>query len=247
MNKKMAMMGVVCALLVGCGGSDDDLQTTPDPGPTPANTAEGFWLGSASTGTTVAFAVLENGDTWGVYTTPGGSILGALVGSTASSGGNLSGSGKEFDLYYRTVTPDTYSGTYVAGERISATLSNGTSFTGSYVPSYDEPASLTELAGTYFGAVATGSGEGYAPISISSSGAVSIPEDRGCRSSGTAKPRSSGKNIFDVSITFNGSSCVLGNGATVRGIAFYDATNRSLISLAVNNSQTDGLIFYGQK
>ncbi|MGB7422117.1 MAG: hypothetical protein WA917_09610 [Comamonas sp.] len=191
--------------------------------------------------------VLENGETWGVYTS-GGYIVGALTGNTTTSGSHdLQGNGKDFNLLAGTVTPGSYSGTFSAKDHVSVKLSNGTTFTGNYRPFYDQPASLTELAGTFSGQVATGSGSGYGLITISSSGAISIPEDRGCKSSGTVKPRASGKNVFDLSVTFSGSTCVLGNGTTVRGIAVYDNVGRSLLGLALNGAKSDGFIYFGTK
>ena len=241
MKKQLVITGLLCTLLAACGGgSNNDT-------PTPTAIAEGFWTGQASTGTSVLLAVLENGETWGAYTS-GDYIVGALAGNTTTSGlHDLQGSGKDFNLVAMTVTPGTYSGTFSAKDHVSVKLSNGTTFTGSYSPLYDQPASLTQLAGTFYGQAATGAGTGYGSITISPSGVIAIPEDRGCRSSGTAKPRTSGKNIFDLSVTFSGSTCVLGDGTTVRGIALYDSANQSLLGLALNGAKSDGFIYFGNK
>ena len=53
--------------------------------------------------------------------------------------------------------------------------------------------------------------------------------------------------MYDVTVTFQGSTCALGNGATVHGIAVYDSTQRSLSALAVNGAKTDGFIYSGRK
>ena len=58
---------------------------------------------------------------------------------------------------------------------------------------------------------------------------------------------SSGKNIFDVALTFTGSTCGLGNGASTKGIAYYDATTRRVIAMAMNTAKSDGFIYVGQK
>lgn len=243
MNKSLATIGVLCAFLAACGGSDDD---NAEP-PAPPSSAEGFWLGRTSTGMDVQLAVLENGETWGVYSSRG-MVAGALIGNTSTDGTRLSGSGLDFNLSSRNVSKGTYSGSFTPKSNVSIALSNGTSFTGTYSSVYDQPASLAALAGTFSGGGVTGT---TAPqtitVTISSSGAVTLPASGGCGASGTTSPRPSGKNVFDLSITFQGSTCALGHGATVRGVAFYDTTTRHLTALAANGAKTDGFIFVGTK
>lgn len=243
--KKFAAMGLT-AVLTACGGGGDSAPTAA-PTPVPAVTAEGFWEGSASTGVTVALAVLENGETWGVYTS-GGSIVGALYGNTSSSGTTLSGSGKDFNIPSRTVASGTYTGTFAAKNSINVTTSSGSTFSGAYKAAYDQPTSLTAVAGTFLGAGVSG-GSSVQPISVtvSSSGAITVPSSQGCSAAGTATPRPSGKNILDVTVTFTGSTCALGNGVSTTGIAYYDATNGRMLVMAMNAAKSDGFIYIGQK
>lgn len=237
MKKQLATVGLLCTLLAACGGGGSDDGASP----------EGFWVGKAATGVDVALAVLENGDTWGYYAN-GGYLVGALAGNTTSSGSQLSGSGKDFNLLSRTVTSGNYSGTFSARKSISVTLSDGTTFTGNYDARYDQPASLAALAGSFSGQGATGTTSAIsAPIAITSSGTVTMPAVSGCSASGTVAPRASGKNIFDMTVTFNGSTCALGNGAVAKGVAFYDSTSRTLVGLALNGPKTDGFVYLGQK
>jgi len=56
-----------------------------------------FWQGGASTGMDVQLAVLENGETWGIYSSRG-IVAGALIGNTSSGGTHFSGSGLDFNL-----------------------------------------------------------------------------------------------------------------------------------------------------
>ena len=266
MNKKLATVGLLCAFVAACGGSGDDDGTpapTPTPAPAPAPSPapspapapapapqaspEGFWVGRASTGTDVFLAVLDDGKTWGLYQS-GSTIVGALAGDTSFSGNQLSGSGRDFNLLSRTVSPGTYAGTFSAKSYVDVRLSNGTTFTGSYDARYDQPASSAAVAGSFSGAGVTGTTAPQAvAISISSSGQVTMPSTQGCGASGTMLPRASGKNVYDVAITFQGSTCALGNGATVRGIAFYDSTQRNLWALALNGARTDGFIYVALK
>lgn len=74
-------------------------------------------------------------------------------------------------------------------------------------------------------------------------GTVTLPASPGC--SGTLTPRASGKNIFNLRMTFIGPNCALGNGATASGVAVYD--NGALLAMGLLPSQTAGFIFTGRK
>ncbi len=235
---------VFATLITACNGGGDS-STTPVT-PTPVVTAEGFWSGVSTTGFDVDLAILENGETWGVYSI-GNTIYGAVQGATSSSGTTLNGSGKDFDLSAGTVTPGTYSGTFAAKTSINMTFSRGGGLNGTYQPFYDQPASLTSLSGTFTGSGASGNtSSSSVSVGISSLGVVSAT-DSGCSIAGTVIPRASGKNIFNVSVTFTGTTCALGNGSTANGVAYYDSTTRQLLVLALNNAKTDGFIYIGTK
>lgn len=64
-----------------------------------------------------------------------------------------------------------------------------------------------------------------------------------CSTSGTIQPRVSGKNVFDVTLNFQGSNCPLGNGATVQGEAIYSPSNNGLMIMSVNAAKTNGFIY----
>lgn len=241
MNKfklRWAALAVSTAVLTACGGGDDAAATLA---------VEGFWSGSTTTGVGVNLAILENGETWGVYTS-GGGIAGALYGNTTASGNTLSGSGSDFNIPSRTTSSATYSGTFAPKSSISLTTSGGVSFTGTYEAAYDQPASLAAVAGSFTGEGVSGSSpvQGVS-VTISSSGAVTVPANLGCSASGLITPRASGKNVFNVSVTFSGSTCALGNGATATGMAYYDSVDQGLVVLALNSAKTDGFIYIGSK
>ncbi len=243
--KQFTAIGLT-VLLAACGGGGDSASPPATP---PAVTAEGFWEGPASTGVSVALAVLETGETWGVYTaTSNGSIVGALYGNTTSSGTTLSGSGKDFNIPSRTVGSGTYSGTFVAKSSINVATSTGNTFSGTYKTAYDQPASLAAVAGTFSGVGVSGTSPVQTvSVTISPSGSITVPGTLGCSAAGTGAPRPSGKNIFDVTVTFTGSTCALGNGASTTGIAYYDATTRRVVVMAMNAAKSDGFIYVGQK
>jgi hypothetical protein len=237
---------VTAALVTACGGGGSDNSVPSDPSPpAPVSSAEGFWTGKASTGFDVSLAVLDNGETWGVYTR-GGFIYGALYGNTTSSNSTFTGSGREFDLTTGSVTSSSYTGTYTGKTSLNAQLPNNTTFAASYGTTYDQPASLSALAGTYSGyGVATGAPVQPMSVSISAAGVISAPPSLGCSVSGSVSPRPGGKNVFAMSITFAGTSCALGNGATATGVAYHEGGK--LLSMGLLPSKVAGFIFTGQK
>lgn len=60
-------------------------------------------------------------------------------------------------------------------------------------------------------------------------------------------PRASGKNIYNLQLTFTGNYCALGNGTTVNGVATYDSVSRQLVAMGLNNAKSDGLIYIGTR
>ena len=239
--KQFAAIGLA-VLLTACGSGGGDAALTA-----PIVTAEGFWEGRASTGNSVALAVLETGETWGFYTSSG-LIVGALYGNTISSGTTLSGSGKDFNIPSRTVSSGTYSGTFVAKSSINVATSSGSTFSGAYNATYDQPASLAAVAGTFSGQGVSGTSPVQSvSVTIAPSGAITVPASLGCSASGSATPRASGKNIFNVTVTFTGNTCALGNGASTTGIAYYNGATRQVLVMAMNAAKSDGFIYVGQK
>jgi hypothetical protein len=215
-----------------------------------ASSPEGFWTGLTSNGYTANIAVLENGETWGVYGA-NGTLYGVLYGVTGSSGNTLSGLGYEFYIPSHQVSSTSYSGTFSTKDSISINTPSGVSFNGTYSSKYDQPASLSTLSGSYsgwgvgLGVTGTTSAQS-ASVSISPSGSFASYSP-GCNATGTATPRASGKNIFNVSVTFTGAHCALGNGAVTTGIANYDSSTGQLMLMALIGGKTDGFIYLAQK
>lgn len=229
---------IAAAVLAACGGGGGGEEGGP-----PATSAEGFWVGKASTGFDVSLTVLDNGETWGVYSS-NGVLYGALHGKTTSSNGMLTGSGHEFDFDSGAVTSSSYTGTYTGKTTLNAKLPNGATFAANYASAYDQPASLPTLAGTYTGSgVATGAPVQSMSVTISAAGNVSAPPSLGCSVGGSVSPRAGGKNVFDLRITFTGTTCALGNGATVSGVGYYESGK--LLAMGLLPSQTAGFIFLG--
>lgn len=243
MRLHWAALAVSTALLAACGGGGDDSTTTA----TTTLSAEGFWSATTSAGTDVTLAILENGETWGVLDN-GSSITGVLYGNATTNGSSISGTGTNFDLVSRTVGQGTFSGTFAPKTTLSVTTSDGTAINASYEAEYDQPALLSNIAGTYSGEGLSGlSSVQSIPITIAADGSMSTPVDPNCTASGSVTPRPNGKNVFNVSVTFTGTNCALGNGTTTTGVAYYDTVDQSLLVLALNAAKTDGFIYAGLK
>ncbi len=201
-------------------------------------------------GYNASIAVLETGETWGIYTL-GNSLVGAVYANTTSSGSTVSGSGSFFNFVSRTSGSSTFTGTTTQKNVLGLTFNDGTKFNGTYGTTYDQPASLASLAGNYVGYAVTGiTLTQTLPVTISANGnvsATSIVGNLSCVTSGTATPRASGKNIFDVQLTFTGPGCALGTGTVVKGMAYFDLVSKAVGVIALNSSKTDGLVFVGTK
>lgn len=214
------------------------------------NAAEGFWVGTSSAGFDAGVAVLENGETWGIYSY-GSTIYGALLGSTTSSGNSLNGAGSDYNIPARTVTQGTYSGTVTPKTSIAITSSGGGTFNGTYRSLYDQSPSLASLAGTYSGYGVSGtSTTQYTTVTVSPAGVVSSGlQALGCTASGSVAPRASGKNVYNLSVTFAGINCALGDGTTTTGIAILDTTVTPgrLYAVALKPDKTDGFVWSGTR
>ncbi len=128
----------------------------------------------------------------------------------------------------------------------TVTYTNGatTGFSSAYDADFDQPASLSRVAGTYTGQVALAQGVQSTNLTISATGAIS-GTGGGCALTGTATPRTDG-NVYNLSIAFGSSPCAFAN-QTFSGLAYFDATTRILYAAAPNAARTDGLLFVGVK
>ncbi len=253
---------VAAALLVACGGGsgeDNGYTRTPiDPmwagvqvggGEPPAeqkvNTAEGFWTGPVSTGFNLSLAVLENGEAWGVYAF-GNTIYGAIQGSANGEGTTLTGNGTDYHFPDDSATPVTVTGSVNQKSSIEARSSTGATMTLAYSAAYDQPASLEKLAGQYAISGRTFDG-GFAAnqLTIDSSGAF-VLVDGECTATGSLAPRSSGKNVFNLNVSFAGACLIAGS---VAGVAYLEtaSTPMSFVALALKSDKSDGMIVVGSK
>ncbi|MDR0479404.1 MAG: hypothetical protein LBH31_06305 [Burkholderiaceae bacterium] len=238
------LASVVGVTLAGCGGGGGDADSQP----AIRFAAEGFWGGPdvnaspvgldtppwngptghfwgdpSSPGDHIGLVVLSTGDAWGVYTADD-VVVGALHGTVTTSGGTgVAINNAQFFNMSNSGYSVSYTGAVAPRSQLDITNTDGTQhFVGVYNASYDQAASLAQLAGNYTGTGGTSLGQNpgtHYSISISGSGNITMPPDAvGCSASGAVAPHTD-KNVFDLSLRFSGANCALGNGAVVNGIA----------------------------
>lgn len=219
----------------GGGGGGGSAQTSP---------AQGFWTGTTSNGYGLMGAVLENGEYWFMYYA-GNAIEGLVQGTGSASNGNfVSTDGLDFWAGGGAVAVNV-SGSYRERETLQGFVTPRAggapvSFTTTYDRRYDQPASAAAITGTWRGVLA--SGETFR-IDVAANGALSGASALGCTYSGNAVPRASGKNVYDVTIAFNGGVCALGT-QTVRGIGAVIGSGAGavLYAAALNAARSAGFV-----
>ena len=254
---KLVIGTALTATLFACGGGSDGGNASTDSGTPTATQAiktAGLWSGLTGTGLVVNTLILENNEFWSVF---GISQSGFLFverfdqGKGTFSGSSFSGTGVEYYPYHSSLS-DTFSSTiYPEGSLIgSATSSFGkNSFTMSPIDSsiyvYDKAASLTEVAGNWSGNFLDGT---TGSLTITSSGTVS-GTNNGCSYNGTVIPRASGKNVFDISVTFETGNCVLSTQtATGIGISYLLSSGKRQIVIGVlDSTKALSALFFAQR
>jgi hypothetical protein len=252
-NYAFAILATSIAV-ASCGGGGSTSSTPPSPPPRDLGTAEGLWNGTTGSGRSFSGLVLDNGTYWFLYTAVGNNAVlgGAIQGaSTSSSGSFTSSNGMDFNLEGLGINDFTLSGTYTAKSQLGGTLTytGGTTntFTSSYDTDYDLTPSLATIVGTYSGEAVTvdSTNPEAATVTIASGGAITGSSAGGCSFTGTASTHAKG-NVYDVSVTFGGGVCTNGT-STVTGVAYYIATQKELVSTALNSGRTNGFLFLGTK
>lgn len=244
MNALRPCLFALCTALaaVSVAASRGDL---PDPPAT--DRAEGFWFATQPDGINVKWAILDGGESWGIYEAQG-TILGAFHGHMHASNGALHGSGLAFDIPSNTLGATTFTGSYIPGQAISLTTAFGATVSGRYVTGYDQPARLTDLAGAYDGdGLSSRSPVIGMVLRVAPDGAFVMTSAAGCAASGQATPRPGGKAVFNLQLRFAGSTCPFGDGATATGIAHVSASSGELFMLAMNAAKTDGWLYLGAR
>jgi len=237
MKNRYFFAALITLVLTACGGGGGGT-TNADP--------QGIWTGQISTGFKANMVLLENGELFGIYST-GSTIYGAGYGTASVSGNAITISGTDFYFPTNSATKGTFTGTVTTKSAISLTNANS-NVALSYVSQYDTAATAVAVTGNWSFIGRSGS---YTllpgSISVNSLGAFTLNQTN-CVTSGSIVPRSSGKNVYNVTLTSVGSSCAVGQ-SSMAGVAYLDTsvTPNRFLSLALTASKGDGLIVIGTR
>ena len=222
MKIKMMTITALCAALAACGGGSGDDAGSPPP-PTQGPTAEGYYSGTATDGTVTAdidMFVLEDGTYYAVFTDADSNFLAFNQGTAQQGNGSFTASNARiFAGRKRFIAEprfrDLRGAPVHCGDdgRRRRHVSFSASFDTS-VYNYDTPAVLADITGNWELNLVDGE---TAPLTISNTGAIAGASSGGCHFSGTVKPRASGKNLFDLAVTFGAAPCAL-PGQSTKGI-----------------------------
>lgn len=240
---------VACALgaslLAACGGGgggNDD----------PAPTLQGVWDTTLSPGGDTGGAlVLEDGTLW-AFSGPSTSINALYQGVVSVNANSLSSANlRLFATNTGQVAAVSNVSGSLAGNTFSLTGSTGAgaaTVNGSRSPAdasynYDTAAQLGDIQGSWSGAFSTGD---TGVVTVQANGSFSSTTSAGCSFTGTATPRASGKNVFNVTLTFGASPCLLPNvsGSGVALAARAAGGNpAALIVMATTNDRSAAAIY----
>lgn len=205
--KKQLLAMVIAATglfgLAGCGGGGGG-----GAAPAPVSQAiDGIWIGTL-TSTPVAqtfgiIGVIAPNHQLRFISTAGVQYFGraAVAGNrvTAAVTG-IAPAGFIF-LSGGNTTTGNISGTVVASTSLNGTytaINDSGTFSLTYSPTYNRPASLSLLAKTWTGAISSG---GIATITISPGGVISGTDTMGCSYAGTVSVIDPAKNIYNATVT----------------------------------------------
>ena len=246
MKKSLYVFGALIALLLtACGGGGGG-SSSGSSSPAAATDAQGLYGGTSSAGFNIDALILENGEFYTIFSKNG--VAWGLDYGTATGFSNAY-AGTIYEFYIPTNTVYTGSIAGVVNPKVS--ISGATSFSGNvstytaaYNSAYDTPATLAALTGTYTGNYYTGS---PVTMAISSTGAIQGTSTN-CSFSGTAAPRSTGKYVYNVSLTFTGAACAPGAGAAT-GVAVLSSSGSStyLYTAGLNSAKSNGFFWIGRK
>jgi hypothetical protein len=242
-------------LLAGCsssgGGGAGTTAATNREKPIP----DGLYIGTISNGYIHNTFVLENGQYYvfyGISTTPALTVAGFIQGSGTMNNGSVASADLKDFFWDGSVFGGTLSASF-SGSTFNGTLTkrNSTvSLAGAHpkvaIYNYDAAPKIPDIEG---GWTLTSMAGDTTTMSIHSNGTFS-GKTGGCTYTGTLAPRASGKNVFDVLLSFGGSPCSL-SGQKISGAAISyllaDGVTRQFILAAVNDARSIGTAVFGTR
>ena len=258
LSRAVVLLSCVPALLTACGGggNSDSSPSGSSQNQTTA-TAEGVY-GGALNGSPIAndfqALVLENGEYWSIYGDDLGSVFyvyGFVQGIGISNNGNFTSSSIK-DFGYSPAPSGNLVANYSAANKTMAGtvtygLSGAITFSGGPIPgslyNYNTPASMSTIVGAWSAMSSYGNN---VSINVASNGTLTV-QDGTCVGTGTVTPRASGKNVYNLTVTFGFNNCAL-PGATTTGIAIAYPLNTGqtqIIAAITDASRTEGIAVFG--
>ena len=244
------LFGIFLAVSISACSSGDSGSSNSSP-PPPATSAEGLWTGNVGNGRSMAGLVLNDGTYWFLYFVGNPAVIAGVVqgNGTSNAGAFTSSNGKDFNLEGLGILDMTVAGSYVQKQSLSGTvtylLGGQTTFTSTYDTAYDLTPNVSLLLGTYTGSTAISGGVEAVTVTLSAPNTLTGLSASGCSFTGGISPRTQG-NAYDVTVTFAGGVCSNGT-STVTGVAFFNATTKTLYSAALNPARTNGFLYVGTK
>lgn len=207
--------------ITACGGGDDGAPASTE---LPEGIFGGTLTGSASSD--FQMLVLENGELWSLYGTETSTSFGVagFIQATIGPSGSSFSSTNVRDYGFAPAVAGTATGTFnQAAGTISGSVSAGgqsVSFSGGPIAgslyNYNTPATISTISGGW--TLDALNGETIV-LNVQSDGSLSASSSGGCNFTGQVRPRNTGKNVFDTTITFGPAPCALpnqtGSGITV--------------------------------
>lgn len=233
--------------LAGCGGGNSAPAVTP--------VIQGVYQGTSSNGKTLNALVLEDGSFWNIYGISSGSAIsvqGVATGWSSASDGAFTISFKDFYAPGSSPVSGTGSGAYSASNLIGTLTENGVTGSISLTAplasnyNYNTAADIASITGNWSGVLLDGT---TATVNILAAGTVTGTSSQGCSFTGTLSSRPSGKNVFNISLTFGAAPCAPPN-QTASGIALsYPSGNgtHQLVGGLVTPSQTAAIAFFAAR
>lgn len=257
MKLKVALTIFISIALASCGGGGS---SAPDAQPASVGTNTdivpvGAYSGTLNGSASPAFQmyVLDDGTFWSPYGVSNANsfqVRGFAQGAGVFRNGSFT-STDEKDFRFSPPDPGVVSGTYTTAHAISGTVTYPdavVTFSGDTIAAstytYDTPALLSAIAGSWTISMLNGES---ANISISNTGMIGGVSASGCNFTGSATPSTSGKNIFNVSLAFGLSPCVLPS-QNVKGIGVLTALasgQHQLIIMATDTARAHGTGLFG--
>ncbi len=243
---KGVLVALTALMMAGCGGGGGGSGTSATPG---VFQAQGVAQGTTALGNSDLEIILETGEFYN-FVTAAGIALTVDHGTMLESGAGIAANMMEFNVAANTVSSGVMTGLFIAQSAITGTnvvnLYQYTTFSANYLPSYNNAANLASLAGTYSGVYTYGG----APVTLTLSATGSISgTSTNCAISGTAAPRASGKNIFNVSLTLTGANCTPAGVGSASGIAVLNPENglTRLYVAGLNATGSNGFFWTGTR